>query len=64
MDNKVEEKTTLSYNFTMDYRFVDLKVTRGFNDELKRIGQDPVIFEEECRKMDNYVNDEIKAKQN
>ena len=47
---KLEEKTTLGFSFTVDFRFIDTKTIKGFIEELKRIGENPDIFEEEMKK--------------
>ena len=51
-DFKVKEKVTISFNFTVDFRFIDYKLTKKFVDEFTRIGENPLIFEEECKKLE------------
>jgi hypothetical protein len=51
-NGKIEEKTFLTMNFTSDFRFFDINAASGIFKEIKRIGEDPDVFEEECRKCE------------
>eukprot|EP00340_Litonotus_pictus_P000649 CAMPEP_0170520986 /NCGR_PEP_ID=MMETSP0209-20121228/6316_1 /TAXON_ID=665100 ORGANISM="Litonotus pictus, Strain P1" /NCGR_SAMPLE_ID=MMETSP0209 /ASSEMBLY_ACC=CAM_ASM_000301 /LENGTH=268 /DNA_ID=CAMNT_0010807609 /DNA_START=87 /DNA_END=893 /DNA_ORIENTATION=+ len=51
-DHKVQEKATIGYNFTADFRFLNQKTTKQFIDEFRRIGENPLVFEEESRKAE------------
>lgn len=51
IDGNLSEKTFLNFNLTADYRFLNYKTTREFIKEFKRIGENPVIFEEESKKL-------------
>jgi len=49
-DGKINESKTLGFSVTADYRFVDTMTLQGFISEMKRIGENPEIFEEEMKK--------------
>ena len=53
-DYTIKEKIIMDYNFTADFRFLNQKTTKEFISEFKRIGQDPAIFEEECKKCEIF----------
>ena len=50
---EIETKTYLTLNFTTDYRFFDFKTASEMFKSLHKIGSDPDLFEEECKKYEN-----------
>ncbi len=49
-DGSIVQKTYLRMNFTADYRFFDPKTASSIFKDIHLIGEDPVKFENECKK--------------
>ena len=49
-NGNVKEKKYLKFNLTSDYRFFEPKQASEIINEIHRIGENPEIFEEECKK--------------
>ena len=56
-DGKVNQKKFMKFNFTSDFRFFELKAASQIIEEIHRIGENPVVFEEECEKYLKKVQD-------
>jgi len=55
-DKKIQEKLSIDYNFTIDFRFIDGKLVKNFVQEFKRVGENPKVFEEESIKAEKLNN--------
>lgn len=50
-EGKINQHTFIHFNFTADYRFLNYKTTKEFIKEFKRVGENPILFEEESKKL-------------
>ena len=63
-NGEIKEKIYLTMNFTSDFRFFDINTAAEMFKEIHRIGENPEIFEEECKKCEEEVKIENNRKKN
>ena len=51
-NGNIETKTYLRMNFTSDYRFFETKTATALINDIHLIGENPTLFEEECKKYE------------
>ena len=55
-NGKIDTKTYMKMNFTADYRFFDTASAVAIMKDIHLIGEDPDLFEKECKKYESEEN--------